>query len=581
MKKSLLSSLFPARVFRSDLVSESAKYDQLDDYTWYVYRGRNKVNITIRTHKRIISTNDIYGFRQTRNGTYYVILPEMYHVDFVVDKATANRLVNNSDPVKRPKIQNLTDSNTGKIIRNAAIDIAAANSPNRQWDSPRYKAQRVINESSGNVDYANYQWRKITSAEGFRLKKGDRQAHYKRNDIVGMRFIKPATGGIIIDQEFNRFVLTTEDYDQMVHASVVLPKTRWPEGGFGKEDSEAAQQEKLLAEKQKRAADRRRIREAEEARRREEAQAERERKAEERRLRKQQELESQENAISLQEHMDRVRRSRTVPLDDRELREKIKKIKKLKAEDLGLRTDHIADDDDDDFNLDLNNLSIKKDEEIEDKKQKPAPLAELLDQAIKETKQDLPIFNMSDLDSDDDAEESVLDDGTAIDFEDAEADYDIYAEEDPEDVEPEPVDEEDPIDQDDDVDEDVEVAEDELESDEDYDDEEFEDEEPKPSKPEVKFEEGDAIIFAQDSTEKREFMIFNIEPLKGNDHILIYKLYDVSNEPDDYRSVRIDTHKKRRLEDMARLSRKIPPKEFIKYQAMAEDMMKNPEPIES
>lgn len=580
MKKSLLSSLFPARVFRSDLVSESAKYDQLDDYTWYVYRGRNKVNITIRTHKRIISTNDIYGFRQTRNGTYYVILPEMYHVDFVVDKATANRLVNNSDPIKRPKIQNLTDSNTGKIIRNAAIDIAASNSPNRQWDSPRYKAQRVINESSGNIDYANYQWRKITSAEGFRLKKGDRQAHYKRNDIVGMRFIKPATGGIVIDQEFNRFVLTTEDYDQMVHASVVLPKTRWPEGGFGKEDAEAAQQEKLLAEKQKRAAERRRIREAEEARKREEAQAERERKAEQRRLRKQQELEAQENAISLQEHMDRVRRSRTVPLDDRELREKIKKIKKLKAEDLGLRTDHIADDDDD-FNLDLNNLSIKKDEEIEDKKQKPAPLVDLLNQAIKETKQDLPIFNMSDLDSDDDVEESVIDDGTDIDFEDTEADYDIYAEEDPQDVEPEPVDEEDPIDQDDDADEDVEIAEDELESEEDYDDEEFEDEEPKPSKPEVKFEEGDAIIFAQDSTEKREFMIFNIETLKGNDHILIYKLYDVTNEPDDYRSVRIDTHKKRRLEDMARLSRKIPPKEFIKYQAMAEDMMKNPEPIES
>lgn len=574
MKKSLLSSLFPIRAIRPDLISESAKYDQLDDYTWYVYRGRNKVNVNVRTHKRIISENDMYGFRQTRNGTYYVILPEMYHVDFVVDKNTANRLVNNSDPIKRPKIQNLADADTGKIIRKAAIDIAAANSPNRQWDSARYKANRVVNESNGKIDYANYQWRKITQPEGFKLKKADKSVHYKRNDIVGMRFIKPATGGIIIDQDFNRFVLSTENFDTIVHGSVVLPKTRWPEGGFTKDQLEAAQQEKLLAAKQKRAAERRLLREEEASRKRKEAQEERERKAEERKKRKQEELEAKEAATTLGEHIERVRRSRMVPLDDKQLREKIKKIKTLKAEDLGLRTEHIVDDDDD-LNLDLNNLVLKKDTEVPDKKQKPKPLVDLMNQAIQEVKQDLPIFNMADIETDE--PEETPEDDSDVDFDDSDVDYDLYEEDTPaKDVEPEEVDEEDPIDQADEVDEDVEIADKELESE---DDDEFEDD--KPAKPEVKFEEGDAIIFEQDATEEREFMIFGIEPLKGNDHILIYKLYDVSNEPDDYRSVRIDTHKKRRLEDMARLSRKIPPKEFIKYQAMAEDMMKNPEPIES
>lgn len=569
MKKNLLSSLFPVRKDDAVFISESAKYDQLDDYTWYTYRGRSKVNVVLRTHKRIISDGDIFGIRQTRTGGHYVILPQMYHVDFVVDRPTANRLINNSDPVKRPKIQNLADANTGKIIRQAAADIAAANSLNRQWDSPRFKAARVVNESSGKIDYANYQWRKITKDEGFKLKKADKSVHYKRNMIVGMRFIKPATGGIIIDQDFNRFVLSTENYDTIINGSTVLPKTRWPDGGFSKEQSEAARQEEQLAQKQKRAEERRLLREQENAVKRKAEKEERERRAEERRERKKREQEAKEAAITLTEHVERVKRSRMVPLDDKQLREKIKKIKKLKAEDLGLRTEHIADDDD--FNLDLNNLVIKEEKVVEDKKQKPAPLVDLMNQAIQEVKQDLPIFNMSDIEGDE-PEEQPDDD---LSYDDSDVDYDLFEEDIPaKEVEPEEVEDEDPIDQSDDVDEDVEIADDELESDD-------QEEEEKPTKPDIKFEEGDAIIFEQDVTEEREFMIFGIEPVKGNDHIMIYKLYDVSNEPDDYRTVRIDTHKKRKIEDMAKLSRKIPPKEFIKYQAMAESMMKNPEPIES
>lgn len=577
MKQNFIRLLFPERAaLNSTFVSESAKYDQLDDYLWYVYKGKTKVNIAIRTHKRTISDGMIFGIRQTRNGTHYVILPEMYHVDFVVERSTANKLINNGEYIKKPKISNLSDPNSGKIIRRLASEIAIEKSENRKWDSARFKAAREVkNESVAGVNFSNYQWRKITVPEGFKLSKADKKVHYVRNAVVGMRFIKPATGGIIIDQDFNRFALSTETYDRIVAGSVVLPKSKWPEGEFTKADADNAREEEKLAEKARRAAERRRLRELEAAEKREAELEERKKRAEARREQKRKEQEAKEAAITLTEHMEKVRKSRTIPMDDKEILKRVRKDRKLKAEDLGLRQEHL--DDSDDLDLDLTNLGVKSPEKVDAKPVKPKPVIEMLEQVISDARKDLPVFKMDDIEADD------LSDVADDELEDSEIDHDLFEEEEtPKVVKGKPAAKEKVVEEDDSLDDDsleddkdVEIAEDELEESDTEDD--LEEEEV----PEVKFEEADVIVFRQDATEQREFAIVGIDPMKGNDHILIYKLYDIDNEPDDYRTVRIDTHKKRRIEDMAELKRKLTPKDFLKYQAMSEDLMKNPEAIES
>jgi hypothetical protein len=550
-------------------LSQSAKFEQLDEYTWYKYNGIQKVQIAVRTHKRTIEKNSLFGLRYTRNGTIYVILPEMYHVDFVVDRTTANKLLNKSDIVKRPTIKNLTDNNTGKIIRRAAAEIAAELSPNRVWDSPRYKAARNITNESV-IDYSNYQWRKISAVDGFKLAKADRKMHYKHNDIIGMRFIKPATGGVLIDKNFNRFVLNTEAYDRIVSGSKVLPKSKWPEGKFSKEEAEIARQEELILAKQKRASERRALRELEAAKKREEEKLLKLKLAEERKERKRKELEARESATLLNEHIERVRKTAVIPMDDRDIRERVKQRRRLSAEDLGLKEEYL-DNSEKEFELNLDGLTLNTDTKVE-RKEKPAELKDMLDQVIKDTKKDLTLFNMEDIESD----PEDFEDDPEVQYEDSEVEHDLYEDEEKskdldltKDPEDEDEDEYEP-------DEEVEIAEDELEEVEDSEEDELEE-----KKPEIKYEEGHVITFEQDASESREFLIYSIEPLKGNDHILIYKLYDIDNEPDEYRTVRIDTHKKRKIEDMAKMIRKVSAKDFIRYQAMAEDLMKNPEPIES
>jgi hypothetical protein len=271
--------------------------------------------------------------------------------------------------------------------------------------------------------------------------------------------------------------------------------------------------------------------------------------------------------------MIKVRKSQTVKMSDKEIAKQIKRRRLVNAEDLGLRVDHLADEEDFDLNLDLDNLQIegefnKKDEP--EREAKKVEVAEMFDQAISDLKKTMP---KPKLDLSQFAEEETVDDLEAdeeVEYEsdeDQEESEEEFEDEVVEEPEEELVEDEDPVDLDTD-DSEVDTAIKELE-------------EPEVKKVVKDFEEGSIIKFNNDRSEQREFLIFDISTMEGSDHIIIYKLYDLTNEPDDYRTVRIDKRQKRRIEDMAEFVRKLPVRQLIEKQSLADTLTKNKEPIES
>ena len=553
----------------TNMLSLSAKYDELDDFSWHKFHGSRGVKIVQRSHTRTIAQNDVYGIRAARSGNFYVVLPDLYHVNFAITQKEANKLLENSKKVKRPAIKNLSGQD-GKIIR-----VVNKQSDNRAWDAAYFKAARAINaEAKEGVNFANYQWRRVGDPSGFTVKKSDKKVHYKRGDVFGIRFIKPATGGVLIDQNFNRFAINLDTYDIILSMTTVLPKNKWPEGGFTRADMENSVEEERLREKEKKARQRQLIREREAVVKRKQLQELSEKKAAERQRRKQEAEDAKAHLQTLEEHMIKVRKSQTVKMSDKDIAKQIKRRRLINAEDLGLRVDHLADDEDFELNLDLDNLQIegefnKKDEP--EREAKKVEVAEMFDQVISDLKKTMPKPKL-DLSQFAEKEEAVdeleADDEVEYESDEGQEDQEEDFEDDaPEEPEEELVEEEDPVDLDTD-DSEVDSAIKELE-------------EPEVKKVVKDFEEGFVVKFNNDRSEQREFLIFDIANMEGSDHIVIYKLYDLTNEPDDYRTVRVDKRQKRRLEDMAEFVRKLPVRQLIEKQSLADTLIKNKEPIES
>lgn len=568
------------------LESASAKDEQLSEFDWYEYNGRQKKTVTHRSHVRDITPGMIYGLRPIRGGDYYLILPDMYHVDFRIAKREADSMIKRSKAKRGvPKIASLRTGRQRAQRAPTKIDTG----------SDRFRPlKKITKEGKKNgIDLGNYQWRKLTEPRFAYQKTQKIGFEMKRGQMFGCRFVNANKGGVIVLRDGTRFVLPTVNFDDLMEMSFVLPLNKWLSNVITPSDisetqaeQEAAKERQLKKQNQERA-----------------------RLKQELRLKKKQE----EAKIKKKAREDREKaRQRQQDLINKSPKAPVSYSPVVRKDGLDALVDSIKQEDDElidgindiaDANpeLDLDDLEVdeidKNDLEVDENEVEVADVdqdavEEALDKEINEATEEARSMQIVD-DDEDETDFDDLDEEDRIDIE--EDDDDIEVEEDDPDLEEqnaeaeqeEALDSADADDEYEDIDENDEELDDaDQEGDEDSDDtdgdsEESQDEDQEEPQEEEPFEEGDVIVFKEDATDKREFVILDIYPLKKNDKITVFKLYDFEADEQEFRTVRVKTENKNSIMKMANKIRKMNPKEFAKYFNAMEGYEKNPEPITS
>lgn len=586
-------------MIRSRFSSESATFDELKEFSWYQYGSRKVFDLKTLRNTSAISQGKIFGVRLIRGNRYYVILQDGYHVNFTIEAEEYERLLKVSEPVKMPK---MTD-----IRANGKAPRLSEGSESRKWDSPKFKAARKIKaEDVHGVDFANYQWRKIVSDKGLVFTKTLKLKHsLKTGDVFGVRWIAPTKGGIYIDLDGRRIRIKTEEaWQAMLDSSKVLTKDKWPEGKLSLAEMRGQLQRDYKESRAKKVEENRKIlqlKRADEERNREKARlaaAEKRKKLrEEAEALKQSakeasvaaKLEKAKKAKLMRETTDE--RVRDVLKSDRLKKEKALKDKLPEVDDFD--DDSLADDldfDADDTSQGYTPVGVEDfDPESDSLSRDASDPVELLDSAVEELRQKQRKMAIKEIVPEDEPDEEVPEDELEYDDEDApdesEDDSDADAEE--EDIEEEEEEEspsEDGEEDTDDSEDTEEPADDEPEA-EDESEEEQSDDEPDEEEEEAevyeKAVEGDIVNFHSDESENRDFIITGVYPFPKNNNIMVYRLYDLTNEPEEWRTVRVDTTKSATFEKSVDFVRKASAAELKEARKLVERYEKNNDPIVS
>lgn len=624
--------------------SVSATYDDaVNNYAWFTFDGPRGREVTQRSHKRMIKNGDVYGLLALRNGSRYtLIFPDMPHIDFPLDKAAANFLIDRSKKMRKvPDI--VQRSGRQKAAGVATMERQLAR---RQFDAPRFAPRKIPVESSHGVDFSNYQWR-IIEQPNYKIKHTKGIETFLHNDVIGVRFIRDFKGGIIINQDGMYLKVPTEEYDRIVTESKLLPFQDWPVGTLTADEVKAYRREvrklkqstaveKAASARLAQRADRLAIKLAQKELRKSEREA---RQTEDQRMaemrRKVRTGEMAAPGPTPVQHLDpvfstelrrgvrRLLREERIeddePLDltevmrDEETLEldqisDILSTNPFGADSLGIedsiaklfgRDDSVDDSiDEDDGAFDLSDIDEPEDDEEEPpakpkvRKKGTAPVAA----SPEATEDDEEADDSSEEDDSSDEESQDDEDFENGDDEEDPDDSDVddadSADEDPDEDEDAASDEDDEAD---DSDADVVDAVDEADADEDEDPDvaAAEEENAKTSQDYAKqnsnpvgskaseAEEGDIVQFKADAKLKREWVILRVSTHKASDNIVIYTVFDLTNSPDEVRQVRINRARKQNLFDFCTHIKDMTPKLFNRVYDMAEEYPVNKEPIAS
>lgn len=97
----------------------------------------------------------------------------------------------------------------------------------------------------------------------------------------------------------------------------------------------------------------------------------------------------------------------------------------------------------------------------------------------------------------------------------------------------------------------------------------------------VDSDEGDIIVFHDDTKQKRKYAIIQIAPNAKDDRILEYTVWDTDGKPESYKVVRINTGRKQHITDMADKVGQLPPKQFNQIAEQVADYQYDKSPIRS
>lgn len=553
------------------MLSLSAKFEDLPLFNWFKYNGARKRTVVGPRGELVLETGKIFGVREMRTGNVMLLDPDAYHKKYVVDTKELNQILAKSDKAKAPKLDNIREG-SGRAPR---VNKAETVSDNRKWDAPYFKPARELNadEARKGVSFANYQWRVVT--EPLKFKKSAAVTFiFQRKHVIGVRFIRPSIGGIVIDREGRRFSVTEKQWDEMLTATSVMPKNKWPEGGFtAKQMKEVIASDKQVQKDQKRN-ELLALREIEKAAKERDAAA-----AAEKRKQRKEELERIGRAAVTKpttvEQIEQAKKASVKVLSEEEVRQELAKKQMEEEAQLLKEYGELDTISDDELDLDLPEAKQAEAETLEEDteetltEQAKDPV-EMLDEVIADKRQKFASTNLRDLPEEPEEEDEEEDSEEEPDEEDdSDLDYEEEPEEETEDTDTEEEEEEYDEDQEDadlEDDEDVLAAEEEEADLEDESEEEESDEKTEAKK----IEEGDVVQFKDDKTEKRSFAVLAIYPLPQNNSITVYKVYDITNEPEGYNTVRISSKTKRKFEDLVTLERTLSESEFAELDELVE-----------
>lgn len=568
-------------------LSEAASFEELKDFSWYTYNSRKVFELKTPRNKVSMSQGNVFGVRAIRGNRYYVIIKDAYHVNFTIESEEYEKLMKVSDSIRMPKMTDIRAA--GKAPR------LTEGSSSRKWDSDKFKAARKVkSEKVHGVDFANYQWRKIVRDEGLTLSKTLKlKRNLKAGDVFGVRYIAPTKGGIYIDTLGRRIVIKDSSWQSMLDASKVLPKDKWPEGKLSLEDMRKSLNVEYKQERAKAIEERRKILQLKRAE--EERQAEKARiAAAEKRKRQREEAAAMKQAAkdaSVAAQIEKAKKvKRMQETTDERVRDVLKSDRLKREKQLKDKLPEVEDFDDDSLADDLDfdgedsqgfePVAIEDfDPESDSLSRDASDPVELLGSAVDELRQKqrkIAIKEVADEEPDEEVPEDELDYDEEDGAEDEPADSDEDDSDDEEESDTEADDEES-----DDVEEDESDTEELQEDDEDSEDESGGDEDESEEEVYEKAEEGHVVKFHSDESEQREFIITSIYPFPKNNNILVYRLYDLTNEPEEWRTVRVDTTKSATFEKSVDFVRIAKPAELKEARKLVERYEKNNDPIVS
>lgn len=209
--------------------STSASYeDAVSKYAWMKYTGTRGKEVSQRTHKRMIREGDVFGLMPLKTGgRYKLIFADMPHVDFSIDKSTGVFLLERASKLR--KLPDIVQRAQGSKQKNPGEKMMQRQLNRSQFDAARYSPRGVKSETVYGLDFANYQWRMVAAPE-YPVKTTKGMAKLYKNDMIGVRFLRPGKGGLIVNTEGLFLKIDDAQFDLVVHDSNILPFNEWPKG---------------------------------------------------------------------------------------------------------------------------------------------------------------------------------------------------------------------------------------------------------------------------------------------------------------------------------------------------------------
>lgn len=221
------------------LIAEAAKVKDLDTLTWFQFSGPKAIKLGVdkqfnQKHPLRVQPGELVGLKKATRGpgagNYQVVLGHATHVTF---RNVPQKMLDKLEPYMKPfkgKLPEHGSLEEGQK-RTRKIRIREATTGDKLTDD-YYKPTGTVREHS-TYDRENYQWRKVTAAGvGIKsLKQGRSKYTLQPDDIIGLRYMTKARGGMIILPNMQRVNIDHATYEQIVNGhSRILPSSKQQKG---------------------------------------------------------------------------------------------------------------------------------------------------------------------------------------------------------------------------------------------------------------------------------------------------------------------------------------------------------------
>lgn len=218
------------------MLSQSATYDEaIRDFNWFKYTGQRGKEVSERTHKRMIRDGDIFGIKSLKSGSRFtLIFPDMPHINFPLDRKNGNLILDKATKLRKlPDIAQREGRAKARGVKTTERQLQRKN-----FDAARFAPSKIPNEYKNGIEFSNYQWRIVPELTLTITHTKGREV-LKKNAMIGMRYLRDAKGGVVINEKGMYLKLSPENYDKLVTETLVMPIQDWPNGSITDEDVKA------------------------------------------------------------------------------------------------------------------------------------------------------------------------------------------------------------------------------------------------------------------------------------------------------------------------------------------------------